>query len=289
MRDGNSPGCFSAPRRPVLPPVLPNNSMCHIRIHLGKFPKVGVRKCQRLKVWSLFQNGWAEAVDTGGCGGAAGANSDGSWRRESRETRWILVAWWCKSSSCKETSVPKGCVTPNNPLSWTWLLNICENEKHAFWAEGICFFWEFARKKSNIMQRRGNKRDKSHLGKENNIYPHLNSRKISAFALEISTSSQTHYYSQEIPGKSSRAGKCLHTASSSWHDRARETHDLGWSWTHDVKMKSPGLTWTWMLWELSSLLKKLICTWKQTLFAKMGSLWQQLDTWSWFGIQTFKK
>lgn len=37
----------------------------------------------------LFQNGWTEAVDAGGCGGTPGANGDGGWRSQSREARWL--------------------------------------------------------------------------------------------------------------------------------------------------------------------------------------------------------
>lgn len=44
-----------------------------------------------LRVLSLFQNEWTEAVDTGGCDGTPGANDDDSWRRESRQTRWTFA------------------------------------------------------------------------------------------------------------------------------------------------------------------------------------------------------
>ena len=63
-----------------------------LEFSIQRIEHFALNSTDRLPLWmlSLFQNERTEAVDTGGCDGTSGANSDGGWRRQSRKARWSL-------------------------------------------------------------------------------------------------------------------------------------------------------------------------------------------------------
>lgn len=107
-----------------------------------------------ITVLSLFQNEWTEAVDTGGCDGALGANGDGSRRRQSRETRWssytiILSISFISAHGENMQSYHSAAFPLKNLFNWIQLQN-----KKKLGVEVIGLLWELPRNKQQYFAER---------------------------------------------------------------------------------------------------------------------------------------